>query len=1234
MAKIITNLGNTGDIDRTSQLINDGEDNTSRFVEESELGDVAFSNDYNDLNNLPSIPTQYTDEQSQDAIGNILLDTSTIDFNYDDLTPNISASVKSNSITAAELSDSINISEFINDSGFINHADLTYTATPTNGVVSSDVGTDTIIPLATITNSGLFSSIEKINLSNQSGVNTGDNASNTTSNAYADSKVIDSIADADTTHAPSRNAVYDALLLKEANITASGNVTDFWSGIKTFRDLATDVRNVILTGFNSAITWARVTTSTTLQNAISLLQKQSNYLQNTRFISGNGITVNADTTKFDIQVVGEIVDPITFVPTSINVNTTGILATYRTTQAESFVWVDSAGTVIQSLVPPDTIQLDSIIGYWVLIHSNLSTINVINSFPYYADGVGTKLNQLLYFLGFSKFKNTNIVSPGTTGTRVTHTGGNVLRSGIGNTTKRPVLSLIGAVDSTFRMRNRNDVEGADTQTLDVLNIDVGGVTTALANNNRFGACKVWKFSSGLIRIQRGQYSYPNYDDASIGIIRDSYVDSPNGLRNGIHIGWIIFRRNTSWGTGGTGTNGIDYSFRDVTSTGVTGSVTPTLQTSYNISLIPQIETTSGALTLKEGGANNTIKTLAIQNLAGTETASIDGNGIITSPNITTIPTWNVGTYDTNKVVKYLKDGVYYTFASQIDSNISEPQLVKSTQPWTAITGTLIGVWNSGTAYVNSNIVTYNGYFYQCITANTNQNPELLTPPYWIKLGYDAGVWSGASTYHTYNVVRVGTAVYRSNLFDNTYAIATIKNHYWDEIKPNSVKVNAWGDSLTFGSGASLNASYPTILSLISGLNVTNFGVPGETSTQIKNRFLARRDLFKDPTIIWAGRNNYASTATVLADIDTMVYALTSSGNNNYLVLGIIRATSNGSTDLDALNGALKTAYGSRFIDVQDYLVEKYNPSIPQDVIDYVNKNIPFSLRSDWLHLNDDGYAYVATLINNNKSFLLGNSDNTSNTVTAKGLFATGNKLPLERNKRVEIVYDDATDQGVIQSYDRLLNITKPTSVGFTIGSEVRLVENGGVLKVGDLTDYSSGAMKQWAMTSTVPRTIQEIPSVNTNFVAKGLSTGLNGASQIFDNGTNVIIGGTTPETTWKFQVEGVAAIGAVSGNSRLYVSAGTGYTTLQSRDLTTAMQMRYSASNHNFDTNVGIGIVNTSVATAKVHIAASTTTAAAMRLTPGSAPTTPNDGDIWLESNTNTGLKIRIAGVTKTISLV
>jgi hypothetical protein len=52
-----------------------------------------------------------------------------------------------------------------------------------------------------------------------SGINTGDNAANTTSNSYADGKVEDSIVDGHTTIAPSGNAVFDALALK-APLTA------------------------------------------------------------------------------------------------------------------------------------------------------------------------------------------------------------------------------------------------------------------------------------------------------------------------------------------------------------------------------------------------------------------------------------------------------------------------------------------------------------------------------------------------------------------------------------------------------------------------------------------------------------------------------------------------------------------------------------------------------------------------------------------------------------------------------------------------------------------------------------------------------------------------------------------------------------------------------------------------------------------------------------------------------
>lgn len=100
MAKIISSLpGSAGILSRTSQLINDGSDATSTYVETDELGTTAFSNSYNDLDDLPIIG---------DGVTN-----------------------------------------------------LSYISSPTQGTVTSDTGTSAIIPLADVTNAGLLSSAEK-----------------------------------------------------------------------------------------------------------------------------------------------------------------------------------------------------------------------------------------------------------------------------------------------------------------------------------------------------------------------------------------------------------------------------------------------------------------------------------------------------------------------------------------------------------------------------------------------------------------------------------------------------------------------------------------------------------------------------------------------------------------------------------------------------------------------------------------------------------------------------------------------------------------------------------------------------------------------------------------------------------------------------------------------------------------------------------------------------------------
>jgi hypothetical protein len=129
---------------------------------------------------------------------------------------------------------------------------LSYTASPTNGIVVSDSGTDATIPLGTGTNAGLLSPAQFTLLGNTSGTNSGDNATNTTSNTYADGKVAQTITNGVTTSAPSQDVVFDALALKsDSNHTHSAysRATSVLANAVVFSDII--VSSGIVTGIST-----------------------------------------------------------------------------------------------------------------------------------------------------------------------------------------------------------------------------------------------------------------------------------------------------------------------------------------------------------------------------------------------------------------------------------------------------------------------------------------------------------------------------------------------------------------------------------------------------------------------------------------------------------------------------------------------------------------------------------------------------------------------------------------------------------------------------------------------------------------------------------------------------------------------------------------------------------------------------------------------------------------------
>ena len=116
-------------------------------------------------------------------------------------------------------------------------------------------------------------------------------------------------------------------------------------------------------------------------------------------------------------------------------------------------------------------------------------------------------------------------------------------------------------------------------------------------------------------------------------------------------------------------------------------------------------------------------------------------------------------------------------------------------------------------------------------------------------------------------------------------------------------------------------------------------------------------------VIWMGANNIGQTSQVEADIKAAfdhvktltkrVLVLTCIGNESAIV-----GTTNYASQT-AVNAWILKEYPNNSVDIYTYLRSKYNPALPQDVIDYNNGITPASLRVDAIHLNSTGYNHVA-----------------------------------------------------------------------------------------------------------------------------------------------------------------------------------------------------------------------------------------------------------------------------------
>jgi lysophospholipase L1-like esterase len=185
-------------------------------------------------------------------------------------------------------------------------------------------------------------------------------------------------------------------------------------------------------------------------------------------------------------------------------------------------------------------------------------------------------------------------------------------------------------------------------------------------------------------------------------------------------------------------------------------------------------------------------------------------------------------------------------------------------------------------------------------------------------------------------------------------------------KGMGVPIAFWGDSMTVGTNASTpNTTYPAKV----GNAYTPFrpifagGIFGEDSGEIATRFLARGNSVEDAvSVFWMGTNDATPFGSVLSNFALCVDDLPSP--KRFIVIPPNPKASHSVPTMAALQACVATvvsAYPNNVVNALAVLQAGGDGS-PTDNSDIAAGKVPSSLLSDQTHLNDAGYALVATAV--------------------------------------------------------------------------------------------------------------------------------------------------------------------------------------------------------------------------------------------------------------------------------
>jgi lysophospholipase L1-like esterase len=152
----------------------------------------------------------------------------------------------------------------------------------------------------------------------------------------------------------------------------------------------------------------------------------------------------------------------------------------------------------------------------------------------------------------------------------------------------------------------------------------------------------------------------------------------------------------------------------------------------------------------------------------------------------------------------------------------------------------------------------------------------------------------------------------------------------------------FGDSLTYGTGATKGMDYPSQLSKLIGLEVINAGVPGDTTAKALNRINEIINMNPRIVLITLGGNDFKNKMnkdTVFKNLEQIIHIIQ---KNGALVI---------------LGGIDVPIWGRGFGRAYVELSEKTGSVLIQNIFKDIMGNS--NLMSDLIHPNSQGYTVMA-----------------------------------------------------------------------------------------------------------------------------------------------------------------------------------------------------------------------------------------------------------------------------------